>query len=346
MKLDLSARKKEILSAVIKSYISNGDPVGSKAVCSMLNTKISPATVRNEMNLLCEMGYLKQPHTSAGRIPTNKGYKMYISDLMEQRRITDGMKKTIDIELEKAGKYPEQLLSLAGGILANITGFPAIVIKSVKQERYVRRIEFLPTGKRTVMMVLITSDGIVKSRLCRANEVLTADMLSDFDKLAASRIIGTELSKFNKAFLQSLAAELGIYALPLLQLLGVIFEMVMDINSSTVRIAGESNLFSCCSDEMEAKGLLNLFSRKQQILNALESVNSPVEVIFGGDTGIEELKPSNMVVAQFKLGANDAGKIGIIGPKRIDYERILPDIEYFADKLSELITENMSDMED
>lgn len=344
--MELSARKKAILAAVVKSYILNGEPVGSKAVCSVLSEKVSPATVRNEMNALCELGFLKQPHTSAGRIPTSKGYKTYIKDLMQPKTVSEGMKRTIDGELERAGKYPEQLLSVAGRVLADIMGFPAIIIKSVKHSRYVRRVEFLPTGKRSVMIVLITSDGIVKSRLCRSNDVLTPEMFLAFDKLVASKIIGTELTAFDRAFLQTLAAELGIYALPLLQLLGVIFEMVTDINSSNVSLQGESNLLSCCVDEAQARGILNLFSHEQQVLKALDGVNSPVDVVFGTDTGIEELKPSNMVVAGFKLGDSDAGKIGIIAPDRIDYEKILPDIKYFAKKLGEMITNSMNDMEE
>lgn len=344
--MELSERKKAILSAIIKNYILNGSPIGSKALSEMLGFNVSPATLRNEMNSLCEMGYLKQPHTSAGRIPTNKGYKLFISDLMEHKTVSQGMKQAIDQKLSVASQYPEQLLSIAGDILAELTGFPTIIIKSVKHERYVRRVEFLPTGKRTVMIVLITSDGIIRSRLCRTNEPLTNEMFADFDKLVASRVIGTELSLFNKAFLQSLVVELGEFALPLLPLLTVVFEMAYEINSSSVSLKGESNILSCFNNETQARALLQFASKKQQIFKTLENVTSPVEVVFGGETGIEELAPSNMVVAKFKLGEDDTGRIGIIGPKRIDYERLLPNVEYFADKLSELITETMSDMEE
>lgn len=344
--MDLTERKKAILSAIIKSYITSGEPIGSKALCSMLGMNVSPATLRNEMNSLCEMGYLEQPHTSAGRVPTDMGYKVYVSDLMEQKTVSNGMKQTIDTLLQRASRDPENLLALAGQILADITGLPAIVIKSIKQERYVRRVEFLPMGKRSIMIVLITSDGIARSRLCHCSEPLSDDMLADFDKLTASKIIGTELSRFDRVFLQTLAAELGVYALPLSSLLTTVFEMVMDINSSSVSLRGESNLLSCCETEEQAKGLLEAMSRKTQIISMLDSVDPSEKVVFGGETGIKELQPSNMVVSQFSLGEGDAVKIGVIGPKRIDYERIIPDIEYFAEKLSKLVTETLIEMED
>lgn len=344
--MDLSERKKAILSAIIKSYILNGSPIGSKALCEMLDMNVSTATLRNEMNSLCEMGYLAQPHTSAGRIPTDKGYKMYVTDLMEHKSVKESVKETIDEKLQTASKYPEQLLSIAGDILADLTGFPTIVIKTAKQERYIRRVEFMPTGKKTVMLVVITSDGIVKSKLCRTNEILVDEMLGSFDKLVASRVIGTDLRLFNKVLLQSLVADLGLYALPLLPLLTAIFEMANEISSSTVSLQGESNILSCFNTELQAKAFLDFVSKKQEILNGLQAAKSSVEVVFGGDTGIEELFPSNMVLAQFKLGQSDAGRIGIIGPNRIDYENIMPNIQYFADKLSELITETMSDMEE
>lgn len=344
--MELSDRKKAILTAIIKSYITYGEPIGSKALAEQLENNVSSATIRNEMNRLCEMGYLEQPHTSAGRVPTDLGYKFYVTDLMERKNVSGGMKQTIDNSLSKLSADPQNILTLAGQILADITGLPSIVIKSIKQERYVRRVEFLPMGKRTVMIVLITSDGIARNRLCNGSEPVTADMLAVFDKITASKIIGTELSRFDKVLLQSLAIELGDYALPLSPLLTAVFEMVMDINSSSISIRGKSNLLACCDSEREAKSLMEGMSHETQIITMLDSIDASQRMVVGSEMGIEQLNPSNMVVSQFELGESDAVKIGVIGPKRIDYERIIPDIEYFASALQKLVRETLIDMED
>lgn len=344
--MELSERKKAILSALIRSYINTGEPIGSKALCNILNFNVSSATLRNEMSELCELGFLEQPHTSAGRIPTNSGYKLYIDSLMDRNAITPQMRAAIDTLLTEASHDPENLASLAGQILSDLTGLPTLLATITNEHAYVRRVELLAMGRRTILIVLVTSDGVARSRICRNNADLTTDLISIFDRLVSARVVGTELNQFSQAFLQTLVAEAGQYALAITPLMTSVFDIIADINSSGISLKGESNLINCYGNEMQARALLNLITRQNVLMDILAGVNRPVDIVYGDVTGIDELRPSNMVVARYKLGDNELGRIGVIGPTRMAYEQVVPGLEYFAKRLGIIMTQTMHDLED
>ncbi|MEG1886765.1 MAG: heat-inducible transcriptional repressor HrcA [Oscillospiraceae bacterium] len=344
--LELSERKKAILVALIKSYIYTGEPIGSKALCSILDFNVSSATLRNEMSELCEMGLLEQPHTSAGRIPTNHAYRLYIDTLMDKKVITDSMKQAIDSLLGEAARDPEHLTSVAGQILADLTGLPTLLATVANNKSYVRRVELMTMGRRTVLIVLITSDGVARSRICRTDSDLSAELIATFDRLISAKIVGAELDKFNTVLLQTLVVETGGFALSLTPLITAIFEMAQDIHKSKVSLGGESNLMPCYGNENDVRRLLNLVSRQNTLISLLQGINRSVDVVFGDVTGIDELKPSNMVVAKYSLGSEELGRIGVIGPTRMAYEQVIPGIEYFALKLGNIMKQTMRDLED
>ncbi|MDD4699230.1 MAG: heat-inducible transcriptional repressor HrcA [Oscillospiraceae bacterium] len=344
--MELNERKKAILSAIIRSYINTGEPIGSKALCNILNFNVSSATLRNEMSELCEMGYLEQPHTSAGRIPTNSGYKLYVDSLMNRNSITPQMRMAIDALLSEASHDPENLASLAGQILSDLTGLPSLLATISNQSAYVRRVELLPMGRRTILIVLVTSDGMARSRISRNYTDLTADLIAIFDRLVSARVVGTELVNFSQGFLQTLVAEAGQYALALTPLMTSVFEIISDINSRGISLKGESNLISCYENENQAKAILNLIARQNVLMDILAGVSLPIDIVFGDGTGIDELRPSNMVVARYRLGENDLGRIGVIGPTRMAYEQVVPGLEYFAKRLGKIMTQTMHDLED
>jgi len=344
--MELSKRKRAILSALIRSYIDTGEPIGSKALCNILNFNVSSATLRNEMSELCEMGFLEQPHTSAGRIPTNSGYKLYVDSLMDRNSITPQMRAAIDSLLTEASHDPEHMASLAGQILSDLTGLPTLLTTISNGSAYVRRVELLPMGRRTILIVLVTSDGVARSRICRNNVDLTSDLIEIFDRMVSVQVVGTELVKFSQAFLQTLVAEAGQYALALTPLMTSVFEIISDINSSGLSFKGEATLISCYENETQAKAILNLIARQNVLMDILVGVSLPVDIVFGDGTGIDELRPSNMVVARYRLGENDLGRIGVIGPTRMAYEQVIPGLEYFAKRFGVIMTQTMHDLED
>lgn len=344
--VELSERKRIILAALIKSYLKTGEPVGSKYLLELTGLGVSPATLRNEMSELCELGLLSQPHTSAGRQPTSNGYNFYFEELMNRRDVPSDLKTIIDKMLSDAAKDPENLASVAGQLLSDLTGLPAIMATVTREETYVRRVEVLPMGRRTVLLLLITSDGLARSRICRSAFDIAPDVLSCFDKMVAADIIGTELVKFSPVLLQSLVAKSGDLSLFLMPLLSSVFEMVEELQSKSINVRGESNLMRCYSDKNEARALLGLLARQEALFPILANTHDDIEIIFGDTTDIEDLKPSSLVVAKYSLGNEDIGRIGVIGPVRMAYEQLIPSIEYFAERLGAVMTQAIKDLEE
>lgn len=344
--MELTPRKKIILSEIVKAHIANGEPISSKLLCNITNLGLSSATLRNEMSDLCEMGYLEQPHTSAGRIPTAAGYRLYVTGLLGNQNISDTMKESIDSVIQKASKDPENITSLAGQALSDLTGLPAVSLTIPEEDAYVKRVELLPMGRRTALLVLITSDGIARSRICRTGEELSKTAIMIFDRIIATKIIGKNLSEFTGVFLQNVAVKTGEYGLVLMPLLSVLFEMIETVCHLELDLKGEGNIYAHYSKESDARKVMEFISRRDAILSILSEIPDPVSVVFGNECGIEALKPSSMVVAKFGGDGNRVGKIGVVGPTRMDYEELIPSISYFAKRLGKVLEQSLHDLDD
>lgn len=344
--MELSLRKQLILSAVVKHHIDTGEPMSSKAICELLDMGLSSATIRNELFELSEQGYLEQPHTSAGRIPTGKGYRTYVTQLMKPDEISEESKLAIDSLLDSISADPENFPTTAGELLSELTGMPVLLATIPKNNSYVKRIELLPVSRRVMMLLMITSDGLARSRICRCRYDITASTLSLYDRLISVNIIGTELELITRQFINGIFKAVGRADAALAELLGTTFEMIDDIRRSTVKLQGEAALYDRYRSEVTARRLLDFITRRDAILSIMSSVDKPVDVVFGSDTSIDELKDSGMIVARYHAGDNDLGRVGIIGPTRMSYSEMLPSVHYFAKRLSAIMTQALEDMED
>ena len=329
--MELSARKQAILEAVINSYIENGEPVGSKALCTVLGTSLSSATLRNEMSELCELGYLKQPHTSAGRIPTNKAYRLYIKTMLKPKEPAPKIRAAIDDMLFEAARDPVHISGLAAQLLSNFTGLPTLLATVGCENSYIRRVEVLPLSRRTALVLLVSSDGIAKSRFCRVSEDITPAMIARFDRVICDKIVGHLLCELSSALLQNLTVLLGEYALALMPLLSAVFDMADEIANANITFGGDA---------------YGLTDKQNVLMPFLTDISGKVDIVFGDTTGIDELKPSNVVVARYSMGNNEIGRIGVIGPTRMAYRQMLPSIQYFADRLGTILEQTIIDMEE
>lgn len=344
--VDLTPRKKLILSEIVKAHIAHGEPVGSKFLCQTAGLNFSSATIRNEMSDLCEMGYLEQPHTSAGRVPTAAGYRMYVTGLLDKNTLSAPMQESIDRAIEKVAGNPGNITATAGQVLSELTGFTTVAMTIPEDKAFVKRVELLPMGKRMALLVLVTSDGIARSRICRTGENLTMPALKAFDRLVAVEVVGKELTAFSGVFLQTVAVQMGEYAFMLMPLISALFEMVENLCRSQIDLKGESNLYSVYKEESDARRLVEFISRRDAILSILSDIPDPVSVVFGDDLDAPELKPAGMVVAKFGSNDKTAGRIGIIGPTRMAYEDLIPSISYFAKQLGKVLEQSIRDMDD
>ncbi len=343
--MELSPRKQAVLKAVIKAYIENGEPIGSKNLTALLENAPSSATLRNEMSELCELGLLHQPHTSAGRVPTSRGYSFYVNSLMHKNQISETEKKLIDDALDSLNCEPEGIPTAVAQLLSKLTGLPAISCLITEKPPRVKRLELLPIGKSSVMLLLITDDGRTRNRIFR-HKGFTEQSEQCFNSILEKRIRGKAVTELNKAYMQNIIAECGIYSLDLMPLLTAIFETVSEIENTDVTLRGENALYNICGDENTARRITALINRRDPIISILDRIGDNVGAVFGADTSYSELWGETVIAAKFTAGDKYKGYIGIIGPNRMSYERIMPCIEYSAQRMTKIMTEAQKDMED
>ncbi len=343
--MTLNRRKQEILLAIIKTHMLTGEPVGSKTLCDMFDFGLSPATLRNEMSELCDLGFLEQPHTSAGRIPSCQGYRLYVNNLMQTPKLTDNLKSTIDSALSTLPPDLEYIPIEATKLLSKITGLTAINTMLITKSTVISRIEVAPLGRRMLMLMLITNEGNSKSRICRTEQNLERDTLNLFVNLLNSAIKGKRIVDITPAYIQTVISSVGVSAFSLIGLMSCLFDIINSMKNSVIDISGESHLFSQLKNDAEAGRLLEYMTHGDSILPILEKANGTVNILFGDETNVAALRPTCMIVTSYGVGNSASGRIGVIGPTRMAYDDIIPSIEYFAKCLGNAINESLCDME-
>lgn len=343
--MELSPRKNAVLEAVIKAYIETGEPVGSKALTGMLSNAPSSATLRNELSSLCELGLLFQPHTSAGRVPTSHGLRLYINSLMSPVSISKTAKDFIDAGLKNMHCDTEKIPDIAGELISNLTGLPAFTCFMGAANPKIKRVELLPISRSTAMLLIISSDGRTRNRIFRLGTDL-ANISNRFLSIVKEKINGKNISELTKAYMQSVMASSGIDSLSLTPLFTAIFEMAEGLESAGVNLYGEPSLYNICQNEETVRRIKSLIDRGEPILSIIEGIDGGAGVIFGNDTIYNELNPEIIVAAKFNGADKYKGAIGVIGPTRISYDLIIPCVEYIAQKLTEIINQAQKDMED
>ena len=332
-------RKERILSAVVKSYIRTGEPTGSKAVLSAADLSVSSATVRSELSALDMEGYLVQPHTSAGRIPTKKGYRYYIDNLMDREAPDERVREYIERTVRSTSASPEVILQRAAKVLAELSGVAAVTTTPSSEDARVHRIRFVSTGRHTAMAVLITSNGMVQSKLFRCEFVLTPELLAMYDKALNDKFVGIRLKDINKAFLQSSASGLGDLTFFISDALMALYETVFQAMKVSVTVCGSTNLLLCDGYDLNgARDVLRFLSDSERLAKLMN--NSVESKIYLGDESAEkELQDSAAVVSRYDIAGQAAGAVAVIGPLRMDYETVFAQVKYTSVVVSQAIGE-------
>ncbi len=336
--MEMTERKKHILAAIIERYIKTGEPVGSKLLLESLAISVSSATVRNEMAELSEMGYLEQPHTSSGRIPTQKGYRYYVDELMCERSLDEDLRRRIDMMLGTHFGDPEKLLKEASLILADITDCAVVTTTPTSEGAHIRKVELVPVSKRTAIIVLLTSSGILKDKVCRTDTDITDDIVRVFYKMAAEKFIGKPLRSMADIMLQSLVVSLGEYALAMSPIVVALSDLAKDAMRADIVLGGEHNLFNNSEISSDVLGIMELFSKRDTLLNVLSTTNNGLNVYIGKENPYTPLANSSMIVSSYTVSDSMGGVLGIIGPTRMDYARLVPSVKYLTKLVGEIIS--------
>lgn len=339
----MDSRKLKILKAVVDEYIITGEPVGSKTIADLQDIRVSPATVRNDMSVLEQMGYLEQPHTSAGRIPTFSGFKLYIENIMSAEPVilSDEEKRRLDAMLDSAEAFTEELLiQSATAALAELTQCAAVVSNSAPKFSVITKVEVIPTGKRLYVILLITSSGNIKNKACRLEFDLDDQQLKFFSKYIEENLQGVSVENLSEDMMDNLITALGTYMVTLTPLVQSVYELSKDLLNEEITVSGEKNLLSC--NELDKMEIVRFMENKNDVMKLLDDSFNGIQVMFSDEKDGFIIGNSSMIVSKYHKGSRDAGSLGIIGPMRLNYSKIIPYLEYFTQKITDLISEDES----
>ena len=335
----VDARKRRILSAVVDLYIRTGEPVGSKTISQLPDIHVSAATVRNDMAVLEELGYLEQPHTSAGRVPTFNGYRLYIEEISAEGTLPQEERDRLDEMLGDESQLTEDLiLQSATTALSQITKCATVVSNFAPKYSVISKVDVIPTGKRMYVVLLITSDGKIKNRACRLQFDLTHEHMDFFKHFMEENLEGVSVSDLSEEKLEQMITAMGTYMMTLSPLVQGICEMSKDLQQNELYMTGEQNLFSC--DDLDKAEVAKFMMHKQELSGLLDDSFQGIKVMFGEEGNDFVIGNSSMIVSKYQKGDHTAGSLGVIGPMRLNYAKVIPYIEYFTEKISHLISDD------
>lgn len=327
-------RKMRILAAVVDEYIVTGEPVGSKSIMRYVNA--SSATIRNEMAELEKQGYLEQPHTSSGRVPTYSGYRLYVDRLMETNPISEEEQERLESMLPKNDYSEENLVKSASNALAELTSCATFVTTENPQFSVISKVEVIPTGKRMYVLLMISSTGRIQNRTCRLQLDLTDDQLKYFTDFVKDNLEGVPINVFSDEMLEKLETAMGTYLLTLSPLMQAIFDMSRDMAQRDISISGAKNLIQ--RTDVDHNELMAFIDTSDELRELIDDSFSGIHVLFSDESDSFVIGNSSLVTADFTKNGEVAGHLGVIGPMRIDYKKVIPYVEFFTNKISEILS--------
>ena len=329
---ELNERKLKILKAVIQNYLETGEPVGSRTISKYTDLNLSSATIRNEMADLEELGYIVQPHTSAGRIPSDKGYRLYVDMLMQdkEQEVTE-IKEQM---LEKADKM-DQLLKQAARVLANSTNYATMVSAPVSAKNRLKFIQLSQVDEEQLIAVIVLEGNIVKNQILKVDEELDSETLLKLNMLLNTTLNGMAIDQI----IAKLKEQAGIHSGVISDVLDAVANVIQLEQDMEIYTSGATNIFRYpeLSDKQSAQEIISAFEEKQQlselVTQTLSSDSKGIQVYIGNETPVQNMKDCSVVTATYELGEGMQGTIGIIGPKRMDYERVMDTLKTLQTEL-------------
>ena len=338
---ELDERKVKILNAIIKNYLETGEPVGSRTISKYTDLNLSSATIRNEMSDLEDLGYIVQPHTSAGRIPSDKGYRFYVNNLIAEKD-----KEVAEMQewmIEKTEKM-ESLLKNVAKTLANNTQYATLVSAPSVVSNKLKFVQLSAVDEHQVLSVVVMDGNIVKNKIINVEKPLDNETMLKLNMLLNTNLNGLTVDDINLALITRLKEQAGIHDEIISQVLDTVAETITEGEDLQVYTSGATNIFKYpeLADSKKASELLDTFEEKQSLMELLsdstsEGDNTGIQVYIGDESPISTMKDCSIVTATYELGDGVKGTIGIVGPKRMDYENVVDNIKSLKGQLDKLL---------
>lgn len=333
----ISERKKKILAAVVDEYIRTAEPVGSKAIAQSGELNCSSATIRNELAELVSMGYLEQPHTSAGRVPTPMGYRIYVNELMEKQKLSLEESEELNLRLNQRLQELDATISDVSRLASQLTDYPALAL-TAKSAVTVRRVDLIYVDANTFIIVLTLSSSVAKSKLVHLPVSVDQGMVQRLSSLFNAGFTGITEEQITPLLIRSTERAADDTAGLSAVISAFVIETLTEANTPSSFVSGENRLLSQPEfrDPDKAHRLMSYLSGGGHILPSAESLqdSGEVRVLIGPENVAEELKDSSVVIASYDAGDNTRGLIGVVGPTRMDYSTVAAKLSFLAASLS------------
>lgn len=339
--MQIDERKFLILQAIIDDYIMTAMPVGSRTISRKAGVGFSPATIRNEMSDLEELGYLAQPHTSAGRIPSPKAYRLYVDQLMKVGKLSADDRDWMQDHLDFRSRQVENVIRSAANVLSDATQYTSVIVAPKLGSLRIKHIQLVPVAERTALMIIVTNVGIVKDAVIRVPEGLNADDLYSISRMLTEKLADKPLEAVRQTFSELLRDTEQNRKL-LGETLQVIEKKLESEDSDDVVIGGSSKLLDYpeYSDVGKAKHFLSVLESKDMVRRLVKRDGGlEITIRIGPENEMPEMKDCSIVTANYRVGNHSSGTLGIIGPTRMNYNRVITVLDYMARALSDVLSE-------
>jgi len=342
--MDLTERKLKILQAIIADFIRTAEPVGSRTISRNYDLGVSPATVRNEMSDLEEMGYLTHPHTSSGRVPSEKAYRLYVNEMMGKKELTSAEKDEIARKLHENVSELNNLIERAAHVLSEITNLTAFALTPGKDQERLRYVDLIPVDDRTVVLMIVADSGEVSNTTVRLDRPATDDTLRILAKNMTYNYQGKTLSEALKIdIIKTFREDAEAMAMFENNIVPGFIRTLEDMLNVNLYMDGLTNIFSIpeYSDIEKARSFFEMMDRKDEITRKLVSRDDGIIVTIGGENQEAEFCDCSVVTATYHVDGKLVGKLGVIGPTRMKYDEVTSVVEFLTDNISNafMITE-------
>ncbi|BCJ88603.1 heat-inducible transcriptional repressor HrcA [Effusibacillus dendaii] len=337
----LTERQQMILRMIVEDYIRSAEPVGSRTISKHTEVSFSPATIRNVMSDLEDMGFLEQPHTSAGRIPSQKGYRFYVDNLVHPFRLTREeiqlLKKTIIDQID----VMEQTVQQTAQILSSLTNYTALVLGPQLQENKLKHIQLIPLSERTAVAIIVTDSGHVENKKVSVPDGISTDDIQKFVAILNEKLIGISLNQLKAKLYSEIMGELNRYIHRFEGVMTMLDQIVPLEKDDRLYLGGTTKILNQpeFQDVEKLRPLLDMLETNQDIVHLLTQNDMPgIQVRIGMENDLEQLKDCSLVTTSYYIDGKPAGTIGVLGPTRMEYGRVIGVMDYLTILLSDLMT--------
>ncbi len=345
--MQLDDRKLKILQAIIRNYLETGEPVGSRTISKYTDLNLSSATIRNEMADLEELGYIVQPHTSAGRIPSDKGYRLYVDQLMEDKsREVEELREAV----LKREKKVDRMLRQVARVLAANTNYATMISAPQYRGSKLKFIQLSALDEHTILAVIVVEGNVIKNHLFSVEELLSQETIFKLNILLNTHLNGLSLEEISLGMIAAMKQQAGMHGDIVSKAVDAIADAIRADEDLEIYTSGTTNIFKYpeLADSQRAKELITMLEEKQQLTALVNGTlagenRHDIQIYIGSETPVQTMQDCSVVTAAYELGSGMRGTIGIIGPKRMDYDKVVGTLKTIREQLDKMYGDNLID---